>query len=110
MVGAARRNSEGPTEGDGDAGSEREALPTLEHPSFMRIASAQPLEFTVGRTSRVAIEFDALDGHLAMHADARVVFAIDPPLAAEFARATDSAAVARERVCVCSERSAAKAP
>lgn len=74
---------------DGDTGAEQEALPTLEHPSFVRVAAARPLAFTSGRTSRIAIDSDAPDGYLTLHTNARLVLAIDPPEAAEFVRATD---------------------
>ena len=73
----------------GDTDGVQTALPTLEHPSFVRIANAQPLEFAAGRTSRVMIESDAPDGYVATHAEARLVLTIEPPEMAEFVRATD---------------------
>ena len=73
----------------GDADGVQAALPTLEHPSFVRIGNPQPLEFAAGRTSRILIESDAPDGYVAAHAEARLVLAIEPPETAEFVRATD---------------------
>jgi len=65
---------------DGTADSPPEPLPTLAHPTFLRIARrSDPLQFKRGRRSIVTVESDAPDGYLAVHEQARLVL-VDPTL------------------------------
>jgi hypothetical protein len=73
------------------AGGEPETpLPTLDHPTFLRITrSAEPLELRRRRRSVVTVESDAPDAYLAVHESARLVM-VDPTLTSfTFVRSSD---------------------
>ena len=83
-------SSAAPSGGGGDGDAEPIALPTLDRPTFIRIAAAAlPLEFADGRTSRVPLESDAPDGYLSQNLQARLVLVSEPLEACEFVRAAD---------------------
>jgi hypothetical protein len=65
-------------------------LPTLAHPTFLRIARGDgPLELKRGRRCVLVVESDAPDGYLAVHEDARLVV-VDPTITSvAFVRASD---------------------
>lgn len=76
--------------GVGESDAETIALPTLDRPTFIRIAAvALPLELVAGRTSRIPVESDAPDGYLAQNLQARLVLVSEPLEACEFVRAAD---------------------
>jgi hypothetical protein len=91
---AARNGKSGATAAQHEAGegegAPQEPLPTLAHPTFVRIASAErPLQLAAGRTCRIALESDAPDAYLALHEEARIVLVPQPLSSLEMLRASD---------------------
>ncbi|MGH7727165.1 MAG: hypothetical protein ACREM2_00015 [Vulcanimicrobiaceae bacterium] len=76
--------------GESDGAASSEPLPTLAHPTFVRIVTANgALVLPRGRLARVTLESDAPDGYLTRYAEARLVVVAAPFEAAEFVRASD---------------------
>ena len=73
----------------GGEGTTAEPLPSLMHPTFVRIGAKRPVEIPAQRTARVLIESDAPDGYVTRHAQAQIVAVAAPFESVEFVRATD---------------------
>lgn len=78
------------TAGDGAGDGSLAPLPTLAHPTFLRIAQGErPLQLKRGRRCAIVVESDAPDGYLAVHENARLVV-VDPTITSvAFVRASD---------------------
>jgi len=88
----ARSGHAGAAELSRDVGSSAvnaPALPTLEHPTFLRFAETEAVELPSGRAIRLAVESDAPDGYISRYPESRLIVAPDPPQSVAFVRATD---------------------
>jgi hypothetical protein len=75
---------------EGGEGTLAEPLPTLAHPTFLRIAcTAEPLKFRHRRRSAIIVESDAPDGYLAVHEHARLVLVDRTLTSVTFVRTSD---------------------